>query len=153
AIGQMYDATMSANGGGTAFNNAWEQWEGVLITLDNVEAASAPKSFGSTTPIPPDNYNFAITGVAEVEGSLTDVTMSGIARATCFSQMTGVVDYFFDYLVLPRSASDFATGGTGCPLPEQANGTSIGTCGDGIDNDANGFSDCKDLGCEVGANA
>ena len=153
AIGQMYDSTMSATGGGSAFSAAWEDWEGVLIELDNVAAASAAKPFGSTTPTPADNYSFNITGVAKVEGSLTDITMSNIARATCFANMTGVVDYFYDFLVLPRSSSDFATGGTGCPAPEQAvNGVGT-TCTDGIDNDANGFIDCQDLGCETGSNA
>src|SRR4051812_30312477 len=38
AIGQMYDPTMAALGGGQAFSDAWEDWEGVLIELDNVSA-------------------------------------------------------------------------------------------------------------------
>jgi hypothetical protein len=152
AIGQMYDSTMSATGGGSAFSNAWEDWEGVLIELDNVAAASAPKGFGST-PYAADAYAFSITGVAKTEGSLTDITASSIARSTCFSNMTGVVSYFYDYLVYPRSSSDFATGGTGCPAAEQANGTDGSKCTDGIDNDANGFADCQDLGCETGSGA
>jgi hypothetical protein len=151
AIGQMYDSTMSATGGGTAFSNAWEDWEGVLIELDNVAAAGAPKGFG-TTPFAADAYSFGITGVAKAEGTMTDLTMSNIARATCFSAMTGVVDYFYDYLVLPRSSADFATGGTSCPAAEDAS-TSGTLCTDGIDNDANGFTDCSDLGCEAGAGA
>src|SRR6185312_11306802 len=143
AIGQLYDSTMAATGGGTAFTNAWEDWEGVLIETDNVAAQGAPKAFGSTMPTPADNYSFGITGVAKVEGSLADITMSSIARSTCFSKVTGVVDYFFDYLILPRSTSDFATGGTGCPAAESV-------CGDSIDNDGNGFTDCKDNGCIIG---
>jgi hypothetical protein len=146
SIGQMYDASMAAAGGGAAFSNAWEQWEGVLITLTNVAAAGAPKSFGSTMPTPADNWSFGITGVAKIEGSLTDITMSNIARATCFSNATGVVDYFYDYLLLPRSAADMATGGTGCPVAEAL-------CADSIDNDGNGFTDCNDDGCVVNATA
>jgi len=153
AIAQMYDPSMSATGGGTAFSNAWEDWEGVLIELDNVAAAGAAKAFGSTTPTPADNYSFGITGVAKAEGSLTDITMSSIARGTCFGQMTGVVDYFYDYLVLPRSGTDFNTTGTACPQPEQAAGTDGTKCTDGVDNDGNGFSDCADLGCEAGSGA
>lgn len=145
AIGQLYDSTMAAQGGGTAFTNAWEDWEGVLIETDNVAAQAAPKSFGSTQPPPADNYSFGITGVAKVEGSLVDITMSSITRTTCFGKMVGVVDYFFDYLVLPRSTSDFMTGGTGCPVAEAV-------CGDHIDNDGNGFTDCADNGCIINDN-
>jgi hypothetical protein len=141
AIGQMYDSSMSATGGGTAFSNAWEDWEGVLIELDNVSAQGVPKGFG-TQPFAADAYSFGITGVAKVEGSLTDITASGIARTTCFSNMTGVVDYFYDYLVFPRSSADFATGGTGCPAAESV-------CTDGMDNDGNGFTDCADNGCII----
>jgi hypothetical protein len=153
AIGQLYDSTMAATGGGPAFTNAWEDWEGVLVELDNVSAQGAAKAFGSTTPTPADNFSLGITGVAKLEGTMTDITMSGIARGTCFAQVTGVVDYFFDYLVLPRSSTDFATGGTACPALEQAAGTDGSKCTDGTDNDGNGFSDCSDLGCEVGTNA
>ncbi|MEP6866515.1 MAG: hypothetical protein ABJE66_38215 [Deltaproteobacteria bacterium] len=142
AIGQLYDSTMSATGGGTAFTNAWEDWEGVLVELDNVSAQGAAKAFGKTVPTPADSYALGITGVAKLEGTMADITMSNIARATCFSKVTGVVDYFFDYLVLPRSTSDFATGGTSCPAAESV-------CTDSIDNDGNGFTDCKDNGCIV----
>src|SRR5664279_1872535 len=48
AIGQMYDSTMSATGGGPAFSNAWEDWEGVLVELDNISAQGVAKPFGST---------------------------------------------------------------------------------------------------------
>ncbi len=141
-IGMMADADMQ----GPNFSAAWEQWEGVLITLTNVSAASAPKAFGSATPTPADSYDFGITGVVKVEGSLADITMSGIARNTCLSSATGVLDYFYDYLLLPRQSSELATGGTGCPAPE----ATAQMCGDGIDNDANGFADCGDDGCMVG---
>jgi len=131
-IGQISDADM----GGPMFSAEWEKWEGVLVTVNNVSAVSAVKSFGSTMPTPADNYSFGITGVAKVEGSLTDITMSGIQRDTCMASVTGVVDYFFDYLVLPRSSTDIgATGATGCPAAETA-------CHDSIDNDGNGYADC-----------
>lgn len=45
---------------------------------------------------------------------MTDLTMSNIVIGTCFTKVTDGVD-FVDYLVLPRSSTDFATGGTGCP--------------------------------------
>ena len=39
------------------------------------------------------------------------------------------------------------------PAAGSQRGASIGLCGDGIDNDGNGFTDCADLGCEVGSGA
>lgn len=135
-IGQLADADMQ----GTSFSAAWEMWEGVLIKTSNVTALGAPKSFGSTMPTPADNYSFGITGVAKVEGSLTDIKSSGIMRNSCLASVTGVVSYFYDYLLLPTQASDLATGGTGCPALEVA-------CSDTIDNDGNGFNDCGDNNC------
>jgi len=131
AIGMMSDADAQ----GPMFSAAWRKYLGVLITVQNVAALSAPKSFGSTTPTPADDYQFGITGVAEIEGSLADITSSGIARNTCLATVTGVLDYFYDYLLLPRQTADMVTGGTGCPAAETA-------CSDGIDNDGNGYADC-----------
>jgi hypothetical protein len=148
-IGQLYDPSQAdTNGGGSAFNTAWQMWEGVLITATNVDAFSAPKAFGSGGA---DQYDLSISGDAKMEGSLVDITQSGIEVDTCLATLTGVVDYFYDFLVYPRTTSDFSTGGTGCVFETAQNGSAF--CTDGIDNDGNGFTDCKDLGCEVGVNA
>ncbi|HEY1555515.1 MAG TPA: hypothetical protein VGF94_11840 [Kofleriaceae bacterium] len=139
SIGMMGDADSQ----GPNFSMAWRQYLGVLITVNNVSAQSAPKGFGGT-PTPADDYDLGITGVAELEGSLTDITASSIARGTCFSNLTGVLDYFYNFLVLPRSSADFtiAADGSTCPQPETV-------CGDGIDNDGNGFGDCGDDNCII----
>jgi len=134
-IGQMADADTQ----GPLFSAAWEPYEGVLVSVNSVSALGAPKKFGSTGAA--DAFSFDITGVARVEGNFTDITMSGIQRNTCMN-ITGVVDYFFDYLVLPRSAADLNTGASGCPVAEA-------TCADSIDNDGNGFADCKDNNCMI----
>jgi hypothetical protein len=149
AIGKLYDPSQAdTNGGGSAFNAAWQMWEGVLITATNVDAFSAPKAFGSGGA---DQFDLQISGDAKLEGSLTDITQSGIAVDTCLGTLTGVVDYFYDFLIYPRTASDFSTGGTGCVFENAQNGSAY--CTDGIDNDGNGFTDCADLGCEVGTYA
>src|SRR5580704_3955062 len=148
-IGKLYDpAQGSSNGGGSAFNAAWQMWEGVLVTATNVDAFGAPKKFGSGGA---DQYDLDISGDAEMEGSLTDITQSGIGVDTCLATLTGVVDYFYNFLIYPRSAADFSTGGTCCVFENAANGSAY--CTDGIDNDGNGSTDCADLGCEVGSNA
>ena len=59
AIGKLYDSTQGSNGGGSAFNTAWQMWEGVLITATNVDAFSAPKTFGSGGA---DQYDLSISG-------------------------------------------------------------------------------------------
>lgn len=145
-IGQISDADTQ----GPMFSAAWEQWEGVLVTVTNASALSAPKSFGSTMPAPLDNYDMSITGVVKVESSLADFPKDGmgnftIARGDCLASVTGVVDYFYDYLLLPRQTSDIATGGTACPAPEN----SMALCTDTMDNDGNGFADCADDSCII----
>ena len=154
-IGQMPDAASRAA--------AWEPYEGVLITVNNVSALNSAKAFGSGNL---DQVSFGITGTANVESELANFPgeMAGsgsgsanpgtVKRGECFSSMTGVLDYFFTYNLLPRQASDIGADGNSCPATEQAaaDGT-IGTCGDSVDNDGNGFADCADLGCEVGSAA
>lgn len=136
-------------------NAELEKYEGVLITVNHVSALQNARSFGSAA----DQDSFTVTGTINVESSLAAFPGAGsnsagsIARGDCLDSVTGVLDYFFTYNLEPRSTDEIATGGTGCPAIEQSNITDIGTCGDGVDNDGNGFSDCNDLGCSVGANA
>ena len=134
----------------------WEKWEGVLITVTNVSATSSSKCVGSSCS---DNTlnQFNITGGAVVESSIaafpgvTPANLTGtIAKADCLAGVTGVVDYFFDYLLLNTSTTGIATGGTGCPVAE---GASHAVCSDGVDNDGNGFADCMDNGCIIGDQA
>jgi hypothetical protein len=153
AIGKMYDPSMSATGGGTAFSSAWEDWEGVLIELDNVDALNASACVG-TACSDPTLKKFSITGIATAESSLAAFADdANIKRGYCFGSITGVVSYFYDYLIYPRSAADMTGNGTSCPAAEQATGTDGTVCTDGTDNDGNGFADCADLGCEAGSNA
>lgn len=140
-IGQIPDA--DANPEGPNFSAAWEKYEGVLVEADNVSALGGPNSFGSGS----DQYAFGITGVAQVEGNMTDLTTTGVRRSSCLN-VTGVVDYFRHYLVLPRSSTDIVenASATSCPPPE----ADMATCTDAMDNDGNGFADCNDIGCIVG---
>jgi hypothetical protein len=137
AIGQMTDPARSAE---------WEKWEGVLITVKNVAALSKPKCIGAACA-DPTLQSFGITGVAKAESALASFPTT-IARNLCLASVTGVGDYFFDYLVYPRTTDEVVTGGTSCPAPE----STATLCGDAIDNDANGFSDCADNNCIIGVN-
>ncbi len=139
----------------------WEKWEGVLVTVMNIPALNRPACVG--TACNDDTLNkFTITGGAVAESSLapfpgympamgtTKAVPSSIASGECLMGITGVVDYFFDYLLLNTSTAAVVTGGTGCPVAE---GASHAVCSDNIDNDGNGFSDCMDNGCIIGDSA
>jgi len=136
----------------------WEKWEGVLIKLTNVSATSSAACVGSACN--DDTLNkFDATGGIVVESALapfpgympamgmTDAVPGDIARADCLAGVTGVVDYFFDYLLLNTSTAAIEKNGTGCPAAE---GASHAVCSDNIDNDGNGFVDCMDNGCVLG---
>lgn len=131
----------------------WEKWEGVLITVPNVSVTNSPRCVGSACNDETNN-NFKVTGGIVVESTLaalpgfmpkmgtTPAVPSSIKSGDCLAGVTGVVDYFFDYLLLNTSTAGVMTGGTGCPVAEAA-----GQCGDNIDNDGNGYADCMDNNC------
>jgi hypothetical protein len=114
----------------------WEKWEGVLITVSNVTQTAKQYAPSNADP---DDYEFRITGGVRVRSGL--VALPTNAANQCYASITGVGDYFFDWLLLPRTAEDFGGPGAGCPGAETA-------CTDGIDNDGNGFKDCADFSCQ-----
>jgi hypothetical protein len=141
AVGRMAAADREAE---------YEKWEGVLVKVENVSVTSEIRPVSGSMP-DPTFVAFSITGVLEVDSSLAEIPYSAtnppapfVTGGDCLASVTGMGDYFFNYKVLPRSLSDIALGGTGCPAPEAP-----GTCADGIDNDANGFMDCADRGCSA----
>lgn len=87
----------------------WEKWEGVLITLINARQTGAFRSFGPGT----DQTEFRISGFARVQSVLAALPPS-TAFGVCYDRVTGVGDYFFNDLVLPRSTDDVVAGGAGC---------------------------------------
>jgi len=88
----------------------YEKWEGVLVQVRNVRSRSYPISFGAA-PFPVDSYKISVSDNLVVESTQTPfVAIDGL---TCFDTITGVEDYFFDWLLLPRAAADIKTG-TGC---------------------------------------
>lgn len=134
-IGQMSDYM--------ARDAEWEKWEGVLVKVNNVYATSSDACVGSMCT-DATLHKFGVTGDVSVESSLAAMPTPTVARGDCLGSVTGVVDYFFDYQILPRMTAEIATGGSACP-PLENNAT---LCGDGIDNDGNGFADCMDFSCQ-----
>jgi hypothetical protein len=107
ALGMMTGAQRDA---------VYEKWEGVLIKVQNVGALAAPVGFGAM-PYPDDAFKFEVSGKLVVESTQSKFPPSVIDGTTCVGSITGVEDYFFDWLIMPRTASDLVLGGTGCPLP------------------------------------
>jgi len=116
----------------------WEKWEGVLIRVSNV--AQTAKEYAPDMP-DPDEYEFRITGSISVRSALAALPANNHVN-DCYASITGVGDYFFNWLLMPRTESDFGGAGAACPAPETS-------CDDGIDNDGNGFKDCADNSCAL----
>jgi len=89
----------------------WEKWEGVLIKVTNARQLSAVAQFGNT---PGDDSNeFRITGIARVQSVLVGLPVTA-TFGTCYESVTGIGDFFFNNLILPRTADDLVAGGTMC---------------------------------------
>jgi hypothetical protein len=91
----------------------WEKWEGVLIKVANVSATSSDACVGSACS-DATLRKFDITGDIVVESALAAMPTPAAKLGDCFASVTGVVDYFFDYQLLPRTTDEIVTGGTGC---------------------------------------
>jgi len=88
----------------------WEKWEGVLINVTNARQLTdtAPFSGGAQ-----DQFKFSATGQLDVESVLADLGTDAV-KGVCFQTLSGIGDYFFQHLLLPRATGDLAPGGTGC---------------------------------------
>ena len=122
-----------------------KKWEGVLIEFENVAVLQKAQGV-STTDL--TLAEMRVTGPYRVSSSLTALLDGATPpaaiypAATCFKSVTGIVDYFFDYKLLPRSADDIVAGGTNCLAAETS-------CTDHSDNDHNGYADCLDFNCQA----
>jgi len=101
---------------------AWEKFEGVLITVTNARQLSGIDTFGTN----PDQKEFEATGGVAVQSVLADLGANAVV-GTCYQGITGIGDYFFNYLVLPRTTADLVDGGTGCAAQQIATVTAIQT--------------------------
>ena len=101
----------------------WRMWEGVLVTVTHAQLTSAPKSFSTTDAT---EFTVDLTGELEMESTLSAFPTTGsFVVEDCLTSVTGIVDYFFNYLILPRATADIVEGGTGCPTPTSATAAGI----------------------------
>ncbi len=97
----------------------WEKYEGVLIKVTNARQLSPVVTFGSNPG--KDDTEFRLTGFARVQSALFQLP-DQLPVGTCYESITGITDFFFNYIVAPRSEADLVEGGTGCnPLAESIN--------------------------------
>jgi hypothetical protein len=94
----------------TAREAEWEKWEGVLITVVNARQIAAQSTFGAGAE---DQTEFRISGVARIQSSLAKLPTEN-AAGVCYDRITGIGDYAFNDLIIPRSTEDVVLGGTGC---------------------------------------
>ena len=108
-----------------------ESYEGVLVMVQNVRSTGV-NSYGDVT----------FTGGLVAGTSLMDAS-TFVQEGTCYSEVVGVLDYFFQYTLHPRSEDDFVVATNDSDCPE----VTAEDCEDGVDNDADGFTDCDDFDC------
>ncbi|MBI4508596.1 MAG: hypothetical protein HY698_03095 [Deltaproteobacteria bacterium] len=113
-----------------------EKWEGVLVVLENVAVTSAPRTVGDDVTL----QEMTVTGPFRVSSSLA--SLDGVKVDSCYSSITGIVDYFFNYKLLPRQAGDLVEGTTSSCKYETGD-----SCGNQADDDFDGFVDCDDHSC------
>lgn len=119
---EMVDAAAISAMPKAAREAEWEKWEGVLITVKNARQIAELRTFGDMAA---DQSEFRITGVARVQSSLVALPEDN-DFGVCYDRITGIGDYVFNDLVLPRSADDIAAGGVDC-LPFATNVVAVQT--------------------------
>ncbi len=90
----------------------WEKWEGVLVKVIKARQIGTVDPF-SGADSEPDQFEFRATGFVRVQSGLSALPATSVL-GTCYESMTGVLDFFFNYSLQPRSAADLVTGGTAC---------------------------------------
>lgn len=111
-----------------------EPWEGVLVKIENFMVANAFTSSGTTV-------SWNVWGGGIVDDELFGLPQ-GPRQKDCLMSAQGPLHYFYGYKIFPRDAADLVTtAGTGCPAFDLE--FSMAECTDGVDNDFDGFRDCK----------
>ena len=95
--------TMMITGTGTAEVTAltedpadWEPYEGILVSIENVTLTSEASQYGSATLSP---YS------VKIDDSFYDWTTS-LQNGQTLQSITGVVDDYYGYVILPRTSAD-----------------------------------------------
>lgn len=96
----------------TARDAEWEKWEGVLVNITKARQIAAVRAFGGSDSEPDEN-EFRATGGVRVQSALAALPNTA-TFGVCYESLTGVVDFFFNYTLNPRTSDEVVTGGTAC---------------------------------------
>ncbi len=110
-----------------------EKWEGVLVRLTNVRVSDVSERDG--------RLEVKLGGSTKAQDDLAD--LASVNEGVCLSRLTGVVTYFFDYYLMPRSAADIEVAANDGDCAEIVDEI----CDNELDDDNNGFTDCDDWAC------
>jgi len=102
-----------------------EPWEGVLVALTDAVVTAPAGTFG----------RFEVSGGVPVDD---DFYRASVVLGDRLSRLVGVVTYQFEYQLEPRSAADVVV------APVERDDIA---CGNGVDDDGDGASECSDLDC------
>ena len=100
------DWFLISNKTGTELDEEREKWAGRLVRVTSITAAEAPMQIAAD----PTLLQFAVPAFY-VQSLLTSFPV-GVDAGTCFSSITGVVEYNYNYNIQPRTTSDVVVG---CP--------------------------------------
>jgi hypothetical protein len=82
------------------------QWEGMLVTIEDVMVASGSSVSGRVSyPISPADA-FLSSSAAVLSNELYDLGSTDFAAGTHFKSVTGIVTWFFSFHIAPRSRAD-----------------------------------------------
>lgn len=104
AVDSASDITASGNTGTitpvalSADATDWEVYEGMLISLSSASISSDPSQYNVSTLA---EYSLSI------DDGLFDYTTS-VSNGDSFTTITGIVDEYYGWVLLPRSGADFA---------------------------------------------
>jgi predicted extracellular nuclease len=90
---------------------AWEPWEGVLVRATNNQITAGLRQIGDDATL----KEFQIKTETRVDSGLTE--LPNVTVGDCYQSITGIVDYFYNFKIVPRQSSDIVT--------------TAGNCGDG----------------------
>ncbi len=128
-----------------------EAWEGVLVQVANarlLDPVTCVQSSGNCEMAADKTWKKTrLTGPLEIQTSLAALPEAAGANS-CLTNVTGIVDYFFTFKILPRSEGDIVIAESDTCLPAE---NSEEACGDNVDNDKNGQIDCADVACQASA--
>jgi hypothetical protein len=87
---------------------AWEPYEGVLVKAVNTGVTSGLRQIGDDVTL----KEFQIKFETRVDSGLTELPAT-LQVGDCYASITGIVDYFFNFKIVPRQATDLdMTAGT-----------------------------------------